>query len=51
MTKRQVEDYLQDILDAVAARVSASKFVSLDTDKFGSIKKEWLNFPETTPDL
>ena len=32
-------------------RVSASKFVSLDTDKFGSIKKEWLNFPETTPDL
>ena len=32
-------------------RVSASKFVALDTDKFGSIKKEWLDFPETTPDL
>jgi len=33
------------------ARVSASKFVALDTDKFGSINKEWLDFPETTPDL
>jgi len=35
----------------IFSRVSASKFVALDTDKFGSIKKEWLDFPETTPDL
>jgi len=40
-----------DICPASISRVSASKFVALDTDKFGSIKKEWLDFPETTPDL
>ena len=33
------------------SRVSASKFVSLDTDEFGSIKNRWMDFPETTPDL
>jgi hypothetical protein len=39
------------VLAARRCRVSASKFVALDTDKFGSINKEWLDFPETTPDL
>ena len=41
----QPEDHI------IVHRVSASKFVALDTDKFGSINKEWLDFPETTPDL
>jgi len=37
--------------NTVGDRVSASKFVALDTDIFGSVSEEWLDFPETTPDL